>query len=202
MQALESAIRHYVATMEGWSTPDKCAKLAKYILELNAKCSVELGVFAGRGLISMAMAHRHQNYGVAWGFDPWKAEACTEGKNEPENDEWWKKVDLKGIYKGFINNIVMHDLLEYCHWARLKSLDAVKLFEDESVDLLHQDSNHSEEISLAEVDRWHKKIRAGGIWVQDDIDWKTTQKAQKLILKSGFEKIDGTEKWAIYRKKK
>ena len=94
-QTLESAVRHYISTMEGWSTPDKCWTLSRHIMGLKAGISVELGVFAGRGLIAMAMAHRHQGYGVAWGFDPWTADACVEGKNEPENDEWWKKVNMK-----------------------------------------------------------------------------------------------------------
>ncbi len=199
---LEGSIRHYVNTMEGWSTPDKCWYLAKTIIEINAKLTVELGVFAGRGLLSMGMAHRHQNYGLAWGFDPMTHEACVEGKNEPENDEWWKKVDLKGIHKGFVNHVVMHDLLEFCYWARLKSQKAVNLFEDDSIDLLHQDSNHSEAVSVDEVKRWAKKVRIGGIWVQDDIDWPSTKKAQELIIKSGYEKIHATDKWAVYKRKK
>jgi hypothetical protein len=201
-QTLEGSVKNYVSMMEGWSTPEKCWHLAKTIIDTNAKLTVELGVFGGRGLIAMAMAHRHQNYGIAWGFDPWLWEACVEGKNAPENDEWWKKVDLKSIYKGFVNHVLMHALEEYCYWARLKSQNAVKLFDDDSIDIIHQDSNHSEEISCDEVNRWKNKVKVGGLWFQDDIDWPTTKKAQELIIKSGYERVFTNDKWAVYKRTK
>lgn len=200
MDALFQRIKESIPKMEGWCTPEKGCALAKAIVDTKAELSVELGVFGGRGIISMAMAHEAIGKGVAWGFDPWTKEAALEGENIAGNDEWWGKLDLEGIYRGFVDHILAHELMKTCYWARLKSQDAVKLFKDDSIDLLHADSNHSEKVSCDEVFRWSSKVKDGGYWFADDIDWPTTKKAQKMLRENGFKLIEDHKKWAIYRK--
>lgn len=204
MTEFEAAVRKYTQELEGWSTADKCWFLADSVLALNAKLSVEIGVFAGRSHLSLGMGHRHQRNGLSWGFDPWKADACLEGKNEKTNDAWWSTLDLPYIYKLYVEKVVQHNLLEHCYWARLHSAQAVKLFANDSIDIIHVDSNHSEEVSCKEVNLWSPKVRAGGIWVSDDIDWPTMEKSQRMLVEKGFVKMDGVGdgKWCAYTKSK
>ena len=75
--------------------------------------------------------------------------------------------------------------------------------------MLHQDGNHSEEMSCLDIELWSNKIKKKGYWLMDDTNWPTTQKAQKLIITkgfieidvdNGFGKIEGRE-WKLYQKK-
>ena len=199
MDGLEEAINYYIPRMDGWSTPEKCYKLARLIKDHKVQTSVELGIFGGRALISMAFAHRHTG-GDTFGCDPWCAHASLEGQNALANDDYWANIDYYNIYKSFIHHVVMHNLLDHCRWDRIKSEIAVRLFDDESIGLLHQDSNHSEQVSCDEIERWDRKISPNGWWIMDDTHWETTKKAQNLLLDKGYEEIEDHKEWKVYRK--
>jgi hypothetical protein len=95
----------------------------------------------------------------------------------------------------FVNNVDSVVDLWKC-----KSRDVASKFEDNSIDLLHQDSNHSEEISCEEVELYWNKVRPNGYWVFDDTDWPTTKKAQNLLLTKGYRvlKVGSDNKWTIF----
>jgi len=186
--------------LPGWSVSEKCKSMARDIVEKGAYLSVELGVFGGRGLFSMAASHKAMKQGVALGFDPWSNAAAVEGEHSSEDSKWWNEVDLNAIYSDFVKNSFNFGLLNYCGWCRMKSDRGVRLFDDESIDLLHCDSNHSEQISCDEVERWHKKVKVGGLWYFDDVDWPTTAKAQELLKLKGYELKEHFVKWAIFKR--
>ena len=81
---------------------------------------------------------------------------------------------------------------------RCKSEDAACQFTSQSISLLHQDSNHSEEVSCQEVSLWFDKVKIGGYWVFDDTNWSSTMKAQMLLLEKGY-KLIFTEKDCQYK---
>jgi len=83
----------------------------------------------------------------------------------------------------------------------MKSSDAVKIFDDHSIDFLHQDSNHSEEISCMEVELYHNKVKPGGTWVFDDTNWPTTKKAQDLLVSKGYTEVYDSGEWKVYLRK-
>jgi hypothetical protein len=80
-------------------------------------------------------------------------------------------------------------LSEVTRLIRSKSSDAVSGFEANSISMLHQDSNHSEEVTVEEVNIWYDKVKIGGYWIFDDTDWPTTQVAQRLLLEKGYELV-------------
>jgi hypothetical protein len=185
--------------LPGWCTVEKGLRMAE--LARGAKLCVELGVFGARGLVSLAAALREQGFGEAHGIDPYTVDAALEGKNAPANDEWWShNVDL-----GEIARIAQLGLerLGLTSWARIiweKSQDVVSRYDDGSVDLLHQDSNHAEAVTCAEVALWTPKIRPGGYWVFDDTDWETTKRAQRELEALGFKLIEDHVSWKVYQK--
>lgn len=198
--ALRERISASIAPLHGWTTPEKGVRLAELILETQADVSVEIGVFGGRGTISMAMGHQCLGKGYVVGIDPWEVTASLEGVNDPANDEWWRTVDHDAIYEHFLTALLQHGVARQCRIMRERSDTALRLFLDESVSVLHQDGNHSEQITVAEVDMWTPKLKPGGYWISDDVDWATTQNAQTLLLARGFRVAEEHGSWRVYRK--
>lgn len=179
--------------------------MAELVIETATPLSVELGIFGGRGCIAMGLAHQQMKTGYCFGVDPWCASASKEGANTPENDKWWSEVDYKGVHKRFVSSVLGLDLWEYVRWFHGTSgmaswiLDASKGCEMFGV--MHQDSNHSEEISCKEVMKWLPYLSVGGYWILDDADWNSTQKALGILDKN-LTMVEDHVSWVVFRKDK
>ncbi len=192
--------------LPGWSSVKQCQTLYELIKLSKCKVSVDLGVFGGRTLYAMALAHKENGGGVCFAIDPWSVEACCEGNNDPENNLWWsdpEKVNLKQLHIGVIELMIKEDLTDHSNIIRFKSDEAVGLFSQ--IGVLSLDGNHSTEMSCKDVANYAPFIVDGGYIMMDDTKWPTVQPALELILNYGFEEIvrhdegDGRE-WRVYRK--
>ena len=190
-------IQATVPTLHGWCTVEKAIHLYNIVLEHEAPLCVELGVFAGRSLLAIAMGARAKN-GSAVGIDAWSKEACEQGVNDIENTEWWNNIDYDFFYNYTEKVMSDADLSDTTRLVRSKSADVASHYKSKSISVLHQDSNHSEEVTVEEVNQWFDKVKIGGHWVFDDTDWSTTQRAQELLLEKGYELIF-TEKDRKYK---
>jgi hypothetical protein len=197
---LRARIETSIAALHGWTTVEKGVRLAELVIERRADLSVEIGVFGGRGTISMAIGHQVIQTGHVVAVDPWDVAASREGVNDPVNTEWWSAVDHEAIYEGFLRALAQCGVGARCRIVRERGDLASHLFADESVSVLHQDGNHSEKISTAEVEVWIPKLQSGGYWVADDTDWQTTRRAQVMLADRGFELVEDHGGWRIYRK--
>lgn len=183
---LQSRIIDFVQTADGWCTPEKALKLANVILDRAIHTTVEIGIFGGRSLIPMAMACQLQEFGTVTGIDPWTAEAALEGENSKENDLWWsKQIDLEAVYRGFIQRVMSNNITKECRWIRATSEECLPMWPDNSIGLLHLDSNHSEECSVRDVKHWLPKLKKDGVFVLDDSNWASQAKAIETLCKSG-----------------
>src|SRR5688572_9428138 len=105
MNNLPPEIHKFIGTdlpaMDGWCSPQKADALARSVIEIKPKVVVEIGVFAGRSLLVLALACRHNREGLVYGIDPWDTAASISGlENDVANYEWWKsKVDHESIYR-------------------------------------------------------------------------------------------------------
>jgi hypothetical protein len=191
-----------VPHLEGWCTVEKALKLYSGASQVEKPLCVELGVFAGRSLLPIALACKRKG-GKCFGVDAWTKEASLEGENAPQNADWWANIDYDHFYnytKKVINDAGATD---YCIILRNKSSDVVNIFEDMSIDLLHQDSNHSEVTTVEEVNRWYNKVKVGGLWAFDDTDWSTTKAAQDLLIQKGYAVISENDgKWRLFKRLK
>ena len=199
--------------LEGWCSIQKAKKMARIVAAIQSESPlcVELGVWGGRSLFAMALALKHcLGKGRADGIDPYAADASLEGTHTGGNNEWWATVDYEKTLKGVQDAIDQLSLRSYVNIIRKRSQDVSSTYKKETIDVLHQDSNHSEEISTTEVALYASKVRRGGYWVFDDINWDnngvpTTLRAQKMLLTRGFTKIEeytetGNNAWAIFQK--
>jgi len=195
---VEAIIERELPRLQGWCTIAKGVRMAELVR--GASLCVELGVFGGRGTAAMALTLADQGFGRVDGIDPFTPAASLEGVNDSANDAWWRSLDYEAIARSAQEAIDRLGLAQHARLVRLRSLDAVDSYDDGTIDALHQDSNHSAEISCEEVARWAPKIRAGGYWFFDDADWATTQKAQCNLEALGFTLVEDHTKWKVYRK--
>jgi hypothetical protein len=188
-------------SIHGWCTKEKANKLIELVDELKPSVCVELGVFGGKSLLPIAIAAKKFNSKVI-GIDAWEAQASLEGTNDKANDEWWSKINYDEIYSYTKNLMVQNNVDSIVELWRCKSADVHDKFEDNSIDILHQDSNHSEEISCEEVELYYNKVKIGGFWIFDDTDWSTTKKAQCLLLSKGYEEYytQPENKWKVFKR--
>lgn len=198
---LRQRVGDAIPSLHGWTTVDKGVRMAEIVVEARSARSVELGVFGGRGTISLAIGHEVIGVGEVLAIDPWAKAASLEGDNSPENDEWWGKLDHEAIYASCIEAMRSSGVDRWCRVLRERSADAVRRVTDASVAVMHQDSNHSEVISSAEVEQWVPKLRPDGWWIADDTDWPTTRKAQARLVELGFAVVEDHGSWKVFRRR-
>lgn len=173
------------AVVDGWCGEEKAYAMAELILSTRPTLIVELGIFGGRSLLTQAIAVREMHSkALLVGVDPWRREAATEGETGGENEAWWSSVDLDDIHSKFMGHLWGFGLQDHCIVMRCTSDIASRSFCDRSIDILHIDSNHSEEVSCREVRTWLPLMKTGGMIWMDDLDWKSTLKAQGLLHES------------------
>lgn len=165
----------------GWCSLDKATKLAELILEHKPNLIVEIGVFAGRSAVAMAMACQSIGCGHVHGIDPWTNAAALEGGTTPENDAWWAKLDMKQIYRTCVSTAKTLGVEDWLTLIEKHDADVLKDFDEGSIDLIHLDSNHSEAVSVRSVRDWVPKLKSGGFFAMDDSDWATTARAVELL---------------------
>jgi L-rhamnose mutarotase len=135
------------------------------------------------------------------GIDPWSNSASIDNyDSEDANYKWWNALNHEAIFQGFLKALKDYDVEKYSKYIRKRSNELSNEFEDESIDILHQDGNHTENISSEEVLTFYNKVKHGGYWIMDDTNWETTKKAQELIISLGFELIEDYNAWKIYRR--
>lgn len=188
--------------LEGWCPLEKMKRLYDLVKSINAKTVVELGVYGGKSLIPMAIAIKElNNFGNCYAVDPWEAEASIDNYDPSHNNYiWWNNLDHKSIYDKFIEGVKKHDVSEHVITLKYKSMDIIGRFSDESIDVLHQDANHSEKSSCEEVENFYNKVKLNGYWVMDDTKWETTKKAQMIILEKGYILLEEHENWKIFQR--
>lgn len=104
-------------------------------------------------------------------------------------------IDYWTPYKGYRDhvteqklNTIFHEASERlqpynCTLVHKKSMDAVKDFEDESLDFVYIDANHEFQHVVDDICQWQKKVKVGGIIAGHDyIRRKVTHKKQEYLM--------------------
>ena len=188
--------------LQGWCSWLKAETLASIVVALRPKISVEIGVFGGRSLIPIAMAHRYINHGKVIGIDPWMARASVEGQLEADA-KWWSDQKMHDdVYTGFMR---FRENLQLQQWIQVERKVSDEFDPMLGIGLLHVDGNHGEQ-AIKDVERFCPFVDFGGIVVVDDIGWGagTVDRAIDLLPRMGFiekyrVKDEGSE-WGVYQK--
>lgn len=150
----------------------------KILLENDIKCFVEIGTYGGANLLSLYDIAKSKNIKL-YGIDPHETILIYNGKKEEEVLENIKS-SYKNIYKENrikIQNIIqkykLDDLITYIVDV---SQNVVDKFEDNSIDLLHIDGDHSTEGVYSDLNLYYPKVKDGGIIICDDADWESVMR--------------------------
>ena len=192
------------ANLQGWCSYQKAETLASIVIAIRPQISIEIGVFGGKSLIPIAMAHQHIHKGHVIGIDPWMAKASIEGQSG-ENAKWWSDQKMHDqIYSGFMAKRASLGLDGYSQVARMTSNEFDPVL---GIGLLHVDGNHGEQ-AIKDVGRFCPFVDIGGIVVMDDIGWGdgTVDRAIDVLPRIGFIELyrvkDEGSEWAVFQKVK
>lgn len=126
--------------------------LAKLFAELNFRKGAEVGV--DRGAFSEILRQTNPQLQL-FSIDAWS----TSAFEDPRNSSPAMQKQYEDHYQDARRRLASYN----CKIIRKKSLDAVKDFNDNSLDFVYIDSNHNFVEVAADIYRWEKKVKPGGI---------------------------------------
>jgi hypothetical protein len=126
----------------------------KLLKELGFKKGAEIGTDKGVYAEELCKAGL-----MLYAIDPWLAydEYPSRGKQHDFN----------------VNYIITKKKLAnyHCEIIKSTSMEALELFEDESLNFVYIDANHDFKYISEDIAGWTKKVKPGGIVCGDDYDW-------------------------------
>ena len=199
-QLLEQIEAQLGAHQNGWCTLKKASMLSAAIVTLQPSLVCEVGVWAGRSFVPMALTLKKLGGGIAVGIDPWKAE---ESAKEMSGDhlEWWSKTDHEAIFNEFtkwISDLQLGQCTEI-HRCRSDEFNHKAMIEKYGlIDFLHLDGNHGEKASVYDVKHYASNVRVGGLLFFDDVEWAKT--AVSMLPGLGFRRLYFIEGGAVFQR--
>lgn len=191
--------------LSGWCTVDKARRLVAIASRLPQPAScVEVGVHGGRSLVALAAGLRAAGYGQIIGVDSYAAADCLEGDQSDVDKQLWSTTDYEALYREAVSAIERRDygISTYASVMRERSEAFSRCVVDASLNLIHLDGNHSELVSCRDVAMWLPKMRSQSVWICDDTNWPSMQKALGMLEAAGFKRTEiGSEGyWSVYER--
>ena len=115
--------------------------------ELGFKVGAEIGTFKGKFAEQLCKGNPDMKL---YCVDPWKR---IDGYTDFMNSTLRNAMDIAW------DRLIKYD----CEFRVMTSEDAVKEFEDNTLDFVYIDGNHRLEHVIMDISRWSKKIKVGGI---------------------------------------
>lgn len=187
-------------SLDGWTSLTKAYSFAALIYSYRPMVSVELGVWCGRGALSLALAHKEIGRGMCYAIDAWNAGASVEGQVDEANRKHWSNQPAHDAAFNIVLDMVNRLSVQNCiKVIREKSATAPI---PEGIGFLIVDGNHGPE-AIEDVKRWAPKVLTGGFTYLDDLDWSggAVRKAEQELKAMGFNELYQIETGALYQRK-
>ena len=97
-------IEGIIASTPGWQGAQRSLQMAQLILDTKPDVVVEIGVYAGRSLVPMALALKHNGRGRVVGIDPWDVGEVWKSK-APEEDWSPSQEHLDSVYYSLCDRV-------------------------------------------------------------------------------------------------
>jgi len=205
MKHIIDLVKNNLKNIEGWCSLEKAEKFIEVIYAIKPDLCVEIGVFGGSSFIPQALAIKENGKGKIVGIGPWTNSSATEEMLNTINIEWWSKLDFNYIYNHLLQNLDKFLIKDICEIIRDKADNVYEMFEEESIDILHIDGNHSEMLAFKDAVLYLPKVKNNGYIFFDDIYWSevdgqiSTRKAINYLLQF-CEKIEIVDDCLILKK--
>jgi predicted O-methyltransferase YrrM len=153
---------------EDWFT---YPQLYKSIVENSNEGShfVEVGVWKGRSASFMAVEIHNSNKKITFDcVDKWEESSDHIDESNPNTfNTGLQKND--GLYNEYLKNI--EPVNHIINSIRTTSVEASKLYSDESLDFVFIDASHDFESVKEDIQHWLPKVKKGGILAGHDYAW-------------------------------
>lgn len=182
----------------GWTSVSKGQAMAAAILTLRPRYSVELGVYAGKGLVTLGLAHKEIGFGIAIGVDPYSAQVSAEGQLNPNDHKFWSTLDHEMIYGWANAEVAKHGVGDFVKLIRKRSNEWTP---PDGIGVLRIDANHGESV-LTDVRLYCPKVERGGVLFLDDMDWTGgyVRQAAKILRDTGWRELYRIDDGAAFQK--
>lgn len=199
MTPLFLQIEKLIPTLHGWCSVAKAQTLAAAVIALRPEVSVEIGVFGGRSLFPIALAHKEIGKGRVVAIDPWSRNCSRQGQTG-DHAKWWGEVaDHEAVYRDFLKHC-----RELCvaHLVSIQRMTSDLCNPPPVIDLFSLDGNHSAEQAIRDVRRYCPNVRVGGMMFLDDLNWDGggPLKAAKVAIEMGFVEVFKLDTGAVYQR--
>lgn len=211
MTEVTNVIESLLPSLDGWCSQGKAHTLASIIVATRPDVALEVGTYAGRSAIPMALAMKYVGKGTLIGVDPYSPQESAKSENSV-NSEWWLRLDHNAILEKFKLQITRLGLQNIIRIERMTSDQYVPQL---GIGLLHIDGSHGEQ-AIRDAQRYCPCVKLGGFVVLDDIHWLADNRmavaeAAEWMESNGFVKLFEVVKqstdpnvpcddWAVYCK--
>ena len=202
-QEINNLLEKIIWDFGGGCTFEKACIMADLVCTYNLKTTVEIGVYRGRSLLPMALAHKLSTHGTAYGIDPYKLEEALQNDTPFKEDieKFCLALDFDLLYQDVLDLIESYNVVDNCILLRKTSKEAINYFIENDIyfDLLHIDGNHDTDKVMLDVDLYLPRIRPGGFIVMDDFNWEsvnpvyTKLKSQYTVILERFDLNKGAD---------
>lgn len=195
---LLTLIRSTIVTLDGWCSERKSAVITGLVLAMRPKLMVEIGVFAGRSLLPLAITAKALDYKpTIIGIDPYSPQESAKDET-PENAKWWASVDHEAIYEKLKFNLKQSSVTEMVTIERKKSDD---FNPPQGIDYLSVDGSHTEQ-ATRDAERYGPCVKIGGVAVMDDLHWASggVLRAVDFLESIGFVEAFQCEDWSVLQR--
>jgi len=182
--------------IQGWLTDEQAAVLVEEVRSLPKGGRIlELGSWRGRSTAVLGMAAAEANRGL-------RVYAVDHFGGSPEERGTFHHdamLDPDGVYPDFLQNLAKLGVLgRTVIPIRAEFAEALSDIENESVDLVFFDGDHTEEQTLKTFLRIKSKVKPGGTVVFHDYNWPGVRAAIEVLRLTVADEHD----MAIWRKPK
>ena len=183
-------MEHYYEDIHGWA--DHLIPFYEHMVKTSQSGDifVEVGAWRGRSTAFMGVEIKNSNKCIFfYTIDTWKG-------SEEHYEDYYDDITTEGLYNEFLKNIEpVKDLVAP---IRMSSIEAAALFEDNSLDLVVLDGDHSYEGLSADIRAWWPKVKLGGILAGDDYNeeyWPSVCSAIFDVLKDDLHLFNESNIW-------
>ena len=167
----------------GWCSLDKAGCIIDYIDDLMIKkpnkklTCVEVGVFAGKSVMPVAMELKRHRRGRIIAIDPWTNDDATKDYNGI-NKDFWSNIDLnhvRHIFLSYVSNLSLDGYVE----VRQETSDDTEVIRD--IDYLYIDGQHTNQ-AIKDINKFASEVSQDGYCIIDDVDWITESISDSEVI--------------------
>jgi hypothetical protein len=162
-------IEHFYNNIQGWFTfPNLYSSIVNHYPE--GSHFIEIGVWKGKSAAFMATEIANSNKNIRFDcIDTWRG---SEEHLDPSSQYYEHNLvnNPDWIYNHFLENI--NPVRKYINPIRENSLNASKLYYDNSIDFIFIDASHDYENVLLDIKAWYPKVKKyTGVIAGHDYTW-------------------------------